>query len=308
MSATHGLAVSASQPVQRQSLHSWRKTTLGRLMQNATGLSGAIIICALILLALLADLISPYGFADQIAPRLQAPSAAHWFGTDDLGRDVLSRVIYGARISLWVGIVAVGIGASLGITLGVIAGYFGGKIDDLIMRIMDIVFAFPSLVLAITIVGFLGASLTNTMIAIGFVSSARFSRVARGPVLALREQEFVQAARLLGANNRRIVLRHILPNIMAPLLVQTSLAFSTAVLTEASLSFLGLGAQPPDPSWGQMLQAARKYLEPAPWTALAPGAAITLVVLGFNQLGDGLRDVLDPRLRGRVGAAKVGKS
>lgn len=290
--------VTESRPTLRVTLS---KSVLGRLARNPAGMSGAIVIGGLIVIALLADLLAPFGYADQIAPRLQPPSGAYWFGTDELGRDVLSRVIHGARISLWVGLVSVGIAAAIGISLGVLAGYRGGHTDDLIMRIMDIVFAFPTLVLAITIVGFLGASLTNTMIAIGLVSSARFSRVARGPVLAVREQEYVQAARLLGADDWRIVLRHVLPNIMAPLLVQASLAFAGAVLTEASLSFLGLGAQPPIPSWGQMLQSARRILEAAPWTALAPGAAITITVLGFNQLGDGLRDVLDPRLRGRVG-------
>ncbi len=302
MSATQ-LSPSLPKPLvaRRPTSAAWRKSILGRLLRNPTGLSGAAVILGLIVLAILADIVAPYGFADQIAPRLQPPSGAHWFGTDELGRDVLSRVIHGARISLWVGIVSVGLAAAIGITLGVLAGYRGGRTDDVIMRSMDVVFAFPTLVLAIAIVGFLGANLTNTMIAIGLVSSARFSRVARGPVLAVREQEYVQAARLLGANDWRIVLQHVLPNIMAPLLVQTSLALSSAVLTEASLSFLGLGAQPPTPSWGQMLQSARRILEAAPWTAIAPGTAITLTVLGFNQLGDGLRDVLDPRLRGRVG-------
>ncbi len=270
-----------------------------RLARNPTGLSGALITLTLLLVAAFADGLAPYGFADQIAPRLQPPSAAYWLGTDELGRDLLSRLIFGARISLWVGFVSLGVAAVIGVTLGVVSGYYGGRLDELIMRTMDIVFAFPTLVLTIAIVGFLGPSLTNTLLAIGFVSSARFARVARGPVLSLRGQEFIQAARLIGASDARIITRHVLPNILAPLLVQASLTLSAAVLTEASLSFLGLGAQPPIPSWGQMLQAARKFLELAPWTAVAPGCAITLVVLGFNQLGDGLRDVLDPRFRGR---------
>jgi peptide/nickel transport system permease protein len=271
-----------------------------RLARNPTGLSGALIIGALVLVAALAEVVAPYGFADQVAPRLQPPSTAHWLGTDELGRDLLSRLLFGARISLWVGFFSVAVASVLGIPLGVGAGYYGGRLDEIIMRCMDVVFAFPTLVLTIAIVGFLGPSLTHTLLAIGVVSSARVARVARGPVLSLRQQEFVYAARLLGAGDGRILVRHVLPNAMAPLLVEASLLLSTAVLTEAALSFLGLGAQPPVPSWGQMLQAARKFLELAPWTALAPGCAITLAVLGFNQLGDGLRDVLDPRLRSRV--------
>lgn len=274
-----------------------RGQLLRRLAANPTGLVGAVIIVTVIAVAALADLVAPYGAVDQIAPRLQGPSAVHWLGTDELGRDELSRVIFGSRISLWVGIVSVSVAAGIGVPLGLVAGYYRGKLDDLIMRVMDVIFAFPTLVLAIVIVGFLGPGLTNTLIAIGLVLSARYARLTRGPVLSLREQEFVQAARVVGAGDARILARHILPNVAAPLLVQASLSLSAAILTEASLSFIGLGAQPPDPSWGQMLQAARKFLEPAPWTGIAPGAAITIVVLGFNQLGDGLRDILDPRLR-----------
>jgi peptide/nickel transport system permease protein len=268
-----------------------------RLARNHTGFMGAVIIIAVIALAAFADVVAPYGAADQIATRLQPPSYAHWLGTDELGRDELSRLIYGSRISLWVGFVSVTVAAAIGVPLGLVAGFYGGRLDDVIMRVMDVIFAFPTLVLAIVVVGFLGPGLTNTLIAIGLVLSARYARLTRGPVLSLRQQEFVQAARVIGATDGRILLRHILPNVMAPLLVQASLSLSAAILTEASLSFLGLGAQPPEPSWGQMLQAARKFLEPAPWTGIAPGVAITVVVLGFNQLGDGLRDILDPRMR-----------
>jgi peptide/nickel transport system permease protein len=268
-----------------------------RLARNHTGLTGAVIIIAVIALAAFADVVAPYGSADQIATRLQPPSFAHWLGTDELGRDELSRLIYGSRISLWVGFVSVTVAAAIGVPLGLVAGFYGGRLDDVIMRLMDVIFAFPTLVLAIVVVGFLGPGLTNTLIAIGLVLSARYARLTRGPVLSLRQQEFVQAARVVGAGDGRILFRHILPNVMAPLLVQASLSLSAAILTEASLSFLGLGAQPPEPSWGQMLQAARKFLEPAPWTGIAPGVAITVVVLGFNQLGDGLRDILDPRMR-----------
>ena len=252
----------------------------------------------MLLVALLAGAIAPQDPTAQLAPRLQPPSAAHLLGTDEFGRDQFSRLVYGSRISLYVGILSVALALSTGATVGIVAGYFGGTVDNVVMRVIDSIFAFPSLLLAIAITGILGPSLTNAMVAIGIVSAPTYARLARGAVLTAAANEFVTAARALGASDARIILRHVLPNVLAPLIVQTSLSFSTSILAEASLSFLGLGTQPPDPSWGTMLGAGRRFMEAAPWVAVFPGVAITITVLGFNLLGDGLRDALDPRLRG----------
>jgi peptide/nickel transport system permease protein len=259
---------------------------------------GAGIILFVVLVAVFAGAIAPDDPTAQIARRLQPPSAEHLLGTDEFGRDQFSRLVYGSRISLYVGILSVALALATGATLGIVAGYYGGTVDNLVMRVIDSVFAFPSLLLAIAITGILGPSLTNAMLAIGIVSAPTYARLGRGAVLSATANEFVTAARALGASDRRIILRHVLPNVLAPLIVQTSLSFSTAILAEASLSFLGLGTQPPDPSWGTMLGAGRRYMEGAPWVAVFPGVAITVTVLGFNLLGDGLRDALDPRLRG----------
>jgi peptide/nickel transport system permease protein len=236
-------------------------------------------------------------YASQAARRLSAPSAAHPLGTDELGRDELSRIIHGAQVSLQVGLVSVVIALVVGTATGVAAGFYGGAVDAVSMRTIDIMFAFPGLVLAIVIAGLLGPSRTNAMIAIGIVYAPAFARVVRGSTLGVLGLPYVEAARSLGVSDGRIVRRHLLPNIMAPLIVLTTVYLSTAILTEAALSFLGLGTQPPEPSWGGMLNAARSYMERAPWLAIAPGLAIMIVVLGFNFLGDGLRDVLDPQLR-----------
>jgi peptide/nickel transport system permease protein len=245
----------------------------------------------------LAPFISPYDPNRQrLLEALQAPSAEHLLGTDENGRDVLSRILYGTRISLAAGIFSVSIALILGITTGLLSGYFGGKVDNIIMRFMDALLAFPTLVLALAITAALGPGLRNAMIAIGIVGTPIFARLTRGQVLSVREREFVEAARTLGAGHLRIMLTHILPNVMAPLIVQMSLSVAVAILAEATLSFLGLGVQPPEPSWGSMVSRGKDYLDLAPWLAFAPGGAIFLAVMGFNFVGDAVRDALDPRL------------
>jgi peptide/nickel transport system permease protein len=229
--------------------------------------------------------------------RLQPPSEAHLFGTDSLGRDILSRVIYGARISLMIGLISVGISLVPGTLLGLAAGYFGGRADSLIMRLMDMLLAFPAILLAIFITAILGPSLPNTMVAVGIVYIPHYARIVRASVLSLKEQLFVQAIGHLGGGHLRILGRHILPNAMPPIIVYATLGMGTAVLQAAALGFLGLGAQPPQPEWGAMLSEGRQYIQNAPHVAAFPGAAILVLVLGFNLFGDGLRDVLDPSLR-----------
>jgi peptide/nickel transport system permease protein len=265
--------------------------------QHPIGMMGAVVVALVILVAIFAPYVAPYSPTAQASKRLLEPSAEHLLGTDEIGRDVLSRVIFGARVSLYVGVIAVTIALCLGATTGIISGYVGGTLDNLVMRVVDIMFAFPGLVLAIVIAGLLGPSIGNTMIAIGIVYAPQYARVARGSVLSVKEELYIEAARTVGGSGIHIVWRHILPNIIAPLIVLTTLSMSTAILTEASLSFLGLGTQPPEPSWGSMLSTGRRFMEIAPWVAIYPGLAIMLAVLGFNFLGDGLRDALDPRLK-----------
>ena len=269
------------------------------LRHNPIGLTGAVIVLATIAVAILAPLVAPYDPANQDADRLLGPSWSHLFGTDELGRDTFSRIVYGARVSLQVGIIAVGVALALGGVLGIIAGFLGGMIDNVIMRLVDILFAFPGLILAIVIAGLLGPSSRNAMIAIGVIYAPAFARVIRGSVLAVQNEPYIEAARVAGATNVTVVARHILPNIVAPMIVLVTVYLSSAILAEAGLSFLGLGTQPPEPSWGGMLNAARTFMEINPWMAIAPGLAIMIVVLGLNFLGDGLRDILDPRLRVR---------
>jgi peptide/nickel transport system permease protein len=275
-----------------------RAAFLRALRRNPLGITGMVIILLVILVALLAPLISPYEPTDQVASRLEEPSAQYVLGTDEFGRDIFSRIIYGSRISLYVGVISVGLALAAGGAVGMISGYVGGRTDNLLMRLVDILFAIPSLVLAIVIAGLLGPSLTNAMIAIGIVYAPIYARLVRGEVLSVRNQLYIESARATGVGDFGLIVRHILPNIMAPLIIQTSLLLSTAILAEAALSFLGLGTQPPDPSWGTMLGSGRRYMELTPWVAVAPGVAIVITVLGFNLLGDGLRDALDPRLRG----------
>lgn len=262
------------------------------------GMAGGIIMAFLIFLAIAAPLVSPYDPLEVNARRmLVPPSGAHPFGTDQAGRDVLSRVIWGARIALWVGIVSVGIGTAAGVLLGIPA-YWGGTLDLATQRIMDGLLAFPTLILAITLVAVLGPGITNAMIAIGIVMVPQMARLVRGSVLGVKENTFVEAAVAIGARDREVIWRHILPNVLAPIIVMATAGLGKAILVEASLSFLGLGTQPPTPSWGADLSGpGRSYMEIAPWLATFPGLAVSLVVLGINLYGDALRDILDPRLR-----------
>lgn len=267
-----------------------------RLARRAGAVFGFAVVVFFILIALLAPWLAPYDpVATSWSAVRAAPSAAHWFGADELGRDVLSRIIWGTRASILAGVVSVSISLALGVPIGMLTGYLGRWVDALISRVTDAMLACPFLILAIALAAFLGPSLTNAMIAIGISATPIFIRLTRAQVLAANAEDYVEAARALGNPHLRIALRHILPNIVAPLIVQATLAIAAAVIAEASLSFLGLGQQPPAPSWGSMLNTARNYVDQAPWMAIWPGLSIFLLVLSFNLLGDGLRDALDPR-------------
>ena len=280
-------------------------TLLRRLSRNRSGAAGLLLVLAFLLVALAGLLgLTPRAPAEQfMASRLAAPSADFPLGTDLFGRDIASRLISGAAVSLRVAVTAVAMAGGLGAALGILAGFTGGRVDHLLMRLMDVLFAFPALLLALVVVTVLGPGPSNSALAIAIVYLPIFARVARGPVLSVKELDFVLAARCLGLRPLSVLLRHVLPNITAPLIVQVSLALSWALLTEAALSYLGLGTQPPAASWGVMLSESRPLAERAPWMMVYPGLAIMAGVLGFNLLGDGLRDVLDPRLRGRHAAA-----
>ena len=271
---------------------------LHRLRKTRAAVVGGVIVTLFVLTAALAPVLAPYEpLRGRLADRLGPPSAGHWLGTDELGRDVLTRVVYGARISLQIQMAAVGLGLVVGTALGMMAGYWGRWPDQLIMRLMDILMAFPGIFLALAIIAALGTGLENVIIATAIFLVPQFARVIRGSVLSLREKEFVEAARALGSGDLAIVFRYLLPNSLAPLLVQANLRMATVLLTASGLSFLGLGVQPPEPEWGAMLSNARSYMITAPHVATMPGLAIMVVVLGFNLLGDGMRDALDPRLR-----------
>jgi peptide/nickel transport system permease protein len=288
------LSVASSQ----DELESPARRALRRLYKRKGAVIGLVAIATFILLAVFAPLVTPY---DPIATSWtlvrKAPSAQHWFGTDDLGRDILTRVIFGARASLMAGLISVTIAVSIGVPLGLLSGYRGGFIDALISRITDAMLACPFLILAIALAAFLGPSLGNAMIAIGVSATPVFVRLTRGQVMSVKVEDYVEAARAMGNPRWRIALFHILPNIMPALLVQATLSIAAAIIAEAALSFLGLGQQPPAPSWGSMLNAAQRFLTTAPWMAIWPGFSIFLVVLSLNLVGDGLRDALDPRER-----------
>ena len=257
---------------------------------------GGVVVVAVVLMAIFAPLLAPYDPLKQdLVGQLAAPNAAHVLGTDNVGRDVLARVIWGTRVSLIAGLASVAIGVVAGCLLGLGAGYWGGRLDDLIMRLMDAVLSFPALVLALALGAVLGAGLGGVLIALGVVYTPAFARLMRGQVLTIRTREYVQAARLLGAPDAWILRRHVLPNAATPIVVQASLSVGFAILAEASLSFLGLGVQPPEPSWGSMINAGRGYLQQAPWIVFGPGAALFVTVLGLNFVGDAVRDALDPR-------------
>jgi peptide/nickel transport system permease protein len=270
---------------------------LRRLRANRLTLIGTTLTLLIVALALLANQIAPYDpTALNARHRLEAPTADFRFGTDRLGRDVFSRVVHGARSSLGIAAASVAVSLILGAMLGLFAGYFGGALDLVIGRIMDVLFSFPALLLAIAVAAMLGPGVRNTALAIAVVYTPLFARVIRGPVISERHRDYVQAARVIGASHPAIIYRHILPNVVSPIIIQASAALSTAILLEAALSYIGLGTQPPAPSWGTMLSEGRTFLETAPWMSIFPGLAIALTVLAFNLLGDGLRDAFDPTL------------
>lgn len=296
MSATTSTAVvgfAALSQIERKQRTWWQV-----LFKQRMALSGLIIIGFFLLMAIFGPLLAPYT-PTEMAPAAsrQAPSMQHWFGTDEFGRDIFTRLLYGARISFQVGVISVGIAAGFGIVLGMVAGYFGGWLDNIITLLMDVLFAFPTILLAIALMTALGDGITNVMIAIGLVNAPAFMRVVRGSVLSVRNTLYVESAVSVGATSNTILRHHVFPNVTAPLIVHASLNFATAVLAEASLAYLSLGNKPPSPSWGSMVSTGYTILQIAPWAALFPGIAIGLTVLGFNLLGDGLRDALDPRLR-----------
>jgi peptide/nickel transport system permease protein len=269
-----------------------------RLSKRKSALIGLAVVLFMVFVAIFAPLLAPYDPTAQSWTAVRkAPSAAHWFGTDEAGRDMLSRIIWGARASLIAGLTSVGIAMAIGVPLGLAAGFLGGLVDSFISRFTDAMLACPFLILAIALAAFLGPSLTNAMLAIGITATPFFIRLTRGQVLSIKAEEYVEAARAIGNPQWRVAVRHILPNILPQLMVQATLTIAAAIIAEASMSFLGLGLQPPAPSWGSMLNSAQRFLSNAPWMALWPGIAIFATVLSFNLLGDGLRDALDPRSR-----------
>mgnify|MGYP000356636419 CR=1 FL=1 len=284
--------------VREEPRRSKQVSTWAHLRRSPGAMIGLVLIMLLLLTALTADHIAAQGIDDQdLRKGLLPPSREFPLGTDEFGRDILSRIIHGSRVSLEVGIIATGLSAAIGVFLGVVAGYFGGRIDYIIQGMVDISWAFPTVLFALFLIAVLGPGLTNVMIAVGLGYWGGYARVVRGQVLSLREWEFITAARAIGASDLRIMFRHILPNIVAPVIVMSTMMMADAILIEATLSFLGMGAQPPVPSWGSILSAGRAHMRLAPWETIFPGLAIMLTVLGFNLLGDGLRDALDPRLR-----------
>lgn len=271
-----------------------------RMKRNRLAMLGLVIVILLVLVAVFADQIADYNMEvikQNVLIRYQAPSAEHWCGTDELGRDIFARLVHGARISLLVGVVAVFIALATGGVLGAIAGYFGGIVDNLIMRVMDVFLSIPILLLAIMIVAALGTSMTNLMLAIGLASMPTFARVVRASVLSVKDQEFVEAAKAIGGKNSHIIFRHIIPNCLSPIIVQATLRVATAILSTASLSFIGLGIKPPAPEWGAMLASGRGAIRDAPHVVVIPGLLIMITILALNLLGDGLRDALDPKLK-----------
>jgi peptide/nickel transport system permease protein len=269
-----------------------------RFLRNKLALLGLAVVVIVVLTSLGAGVVAPFNpLKLSISNRIQAPSAEHFFGTDHFGRDILSRVLYGGRVSLWVGVMSVVCAAIVGIILGAVGGYFGGRIDDGIVLLMDAMISFPSVLLAIGLMAVMGPGVKNIIIALALVGIPTYGRVVRGSVLSIRQKEYIEAARNAGSGHLKIIFLHVLPNTMAPLIVVTTIGVANAILIEAALSFLGLGVPPPAPSWGNILADGRNFISQAPWLTIFPGLAITFSVLGFNTLGDGLRDVLDPKLK-----------
>jgi peptide/nickel transport system permease protein len=293
-SPTKPIGAPATNPV----ANFFRSRLWRRLSRRKSALVGLVVVLFMMSIAVLAPLLAPYDPTAQTWTAVRkAPSMAHWFGTDEAGRDILSRIIWGARASLLAGLTSVGIAMAIGVPLGLAAGFLGGVIDGLISRFTDAMLACPFLILAIALAAFLGPSLTNAMLAIGITAMPLFIRLTRGQVLSIKAEDYVEAASAVGNPRWRIAVRHILPNILPQLMVQATLTIAAAIIAEASMSFLGLGLQPPAPSWGSMLNSAQRFLSNAPWMALWPGMSIFITVLSFNLLGDGLRDALDPRSR-----------
>lgn len=279
----------------RQSL--WLDTWQ-RLRKNKAAFLGLMILLFLVLVAIFADVIAPFSFSSQnLNATFVMPNATHWFGTDNFGRDIFSRIVYGSRISLQIGFIAVGIALFLGGFIGAISGYFGGIFDTLFMRLVDIMLAVPTILLAISIVAVLGPGITNLMIAVGVSSIPSYARVMRANVMSIKEMQYIEAARAMGTNNFRIILKHVIPNTLAPVIVQSTIGVAGAILSAAGLGFIGLGIQPPNPEWGSMLSAGRHFIRDYPHLTMYPGLAIMITILSLNLLGDGLRDVLDPKLK-----------
>ena len=284
-----------TQKKRSMALEIWR-----RLRKNKMAMLGLVILVMLALTAIFADVIADYDtkvIAQDIKNRLQGPSMEHWCGTDEFGRDIFARLVHGSRVSLVVGLISVSISLLMGGALGAIAGYYGGRVDNVIMRIMDIFLAVPSILLAMTIVAALGTSLINVMLAIGVSGIPGYARIVRASVMSIKDQEFVEASRAIGAKSPTTIFREILPNCLAPIIVQATLSVAGAILSTASLSFIGLGVQPPSPEWGAMLSTGRRYIRTEPYLTVIPGLAIMVVVYALNVVGDGLRDCLDPRLK-----------
>ncbi len=269
-----------------------------RMKRNRLAMVGLTIIILLVITAIFADYIAPYSYSEQnLANQFQPPSAEHLFGTDELGRDIFSRVVYGSRVSLRVGFISVSISMIIGVAIGAVTGYYGGRVDNIFMRIIDVIQALPDILLAIAIMAALGPGLTNLMIAVGIAAIPGYARLVRSSVLSLRDQEFVEAAKANGSSDFRILTKHILPNCMAPIIVQATLGVAYAIINAAGLSFIGLGLEPPTPEWGAMLSGGRAYIRDFPHMTIFPGLAIVLTILALNLLGDGLRDALDPKMK-----------
>ena len=284
----------AAGPGGRTGLRRWWR----RFARNRGAVFGLAVLAVIVIMSVFAPVLAPYDpLAQGVGPALQGPSAAHWAGTDSFGRDMLSRIIFGARIALVVGVVSVALAMLIGVTLGLAAGYYGGWLDAVVMRVMDGLFAFPIIILAIAMMAIMGFGVTNVIIAVAVGFIAPFARVTRADVLAVKEEPYIEAARLAGVSSPAVIVRHVLPNVMAPIIVQAALRVSGAIITESGLSFLGLGPPPPTPAWGSMIAEGRNFIVMAPHVSTFPGIALMLAIVGLNLLGDGLRDTLDPRLR-----------
>ena len=288
-------AAATTKKARSQAAEVWRQ-----FRRNKGAVAGSAIVLVIVFIALFADVLLDYDtqvIGQNVADRLQWPNANHWFGTDELGRDIFCRILYGTRFSCSVGLLAVTIGLVIGVTLGAVAGYFGGAIEEIIMRSTDILSAVPNMLMAIVIVSVLGQSIWNLMFAVGITSVPQFVRITRAAVLTVRNQEYVEASKAIGLNNRKIIFRHILPNCLSPIIVQATLRVASAIISASSLSFLGLGVPAPDPEWGALLSGGRKYIRDYAYMTFFPGLAIMITVLALNLMGDGLRDALDPKLK-----------